>query len=91
VGKAPVSLDSLKRIVRQFITALSAADVSGCMSLMSDDATYWIAGKPELSRRAGTKTRAEFCRMLGASPAKFEERLTFTLGEMTAEGTRVAV
>ena len=57
---------------------------------MTDDATYWVAGKPHLFPAAGEKTKAQIYKYMQA-PSIFKDGLAHTIGAVTAEDDRVAI
>jgi ketosteroid isomerase-like protein len=73
-----------------FLRASAVHDAERFASLMCDDATYWVCGKPHLFAYAGEKTKAEICGYM-ATPSIFVGGVSTTFGAMTAEGDRVAV
>ena len=66
----------------------SAGNFDAALDLMTDDATWWVAGKFELS---GTKTKAEFGELVKGIGAAMPNGLKITPKGVIAEGDRVAV
>lgn len=85
-----MSLEQNKQAAKDFIAASARHDASRIAALMTDDAIYWVQGKPHLFPPAGEKTKAEICAYM-RTPSIFKEGLAHTIGAMTAEGDRVAV
>src|SRR5438045_756800 len=80
---------------KEFLAALGRFDAERLGSLMADDATYWILGKPHLHPSSGRRTKAEYCRIV-ADPAPFvnpfkECGLKITVHKSIAEGDDVAL
>src|SRR5215813_5603134 len=40
-------IEENKLLARQFIDRFTANDIAGALDLMTDDATWWLAGKPD--------------------------------------------
>ena len=85
-----MSPEQNKQTAREFLEASAKHDAPRLASLMTDDATYWVQGKPHLFPYAGEKTKAEICRYF-QTPSIFKDGLAQTLGALTAEDNRVAV
>jgi ketosteroid isomerase-like protein len=85
-----VGTEENKRTAAEFLEASAAHAADRIAALMCDDATYWVCGKPRLFAAAGERSKAEFCRYM-AGPSIFEGGAKLKLGELTAEGERVAV
>jgi len=77
-----------KRLVTKFFKDFSDGDIDTAFSLVREDARWWVPGTLPFS---GTKTKAEYLKVVGAIKAGFPSGLKLTPGEMTAEGNRVAV
>ena len=77
-----------RAIVRELFAAISRADVEKLDELYADDFELWTAGSLPFS---GTRTRAEALEGMRLIGGMFPQGITFTLGEMTAEGDRIAV
>jgi ketosteroid isomerase-like protein len=80
---------------KEFLAALGKFDAARLGLLMTDDATYWILGKPHLHPSSGRKTKAEYCKIV-ADPAPFvnpfkESGLKITVLKSIAEGDDVAL
>jgi ketosteroid isomerase-like protein len=85
-----MSTEKNKEIAKDFLNAIVEHDGDRLNALMSDDATYWAAGKPHLFPPAGVKTKAEFVKLM-SGPTSFKEPLVMTVGAITAEEDRVAL
>lgn len=81
----------IRSVAAEFFARLDANDIPGALALMSDDATWWIAGKPGTNPVVGTlsKERLErvFHRMLGQTV----DGLRMTVKGVIAEGDKVAL
>jgi uncharacterized protein len=85
-----VGTEENKRIAKAFLAAASARDADRVATLLSEDATFWRAGKPELLQFAGEQTKAQYCDYL-RTPLPFKDRLSLTLGAITADDEHVAM
>jgi len=86
-----MSLEENKKVSHEFFDRFSAGDLEGALALMTDDATWWIAGKPELMGAvAGLKTRKQIDRLLHGMIGQLKNGLKMTVKSMIAEGDRVA-
>lgn len=77
-----------KQLVRDFMEAFGSGDIPRTMAMMSEDATWWVAGTIPLS---GTYDKAEFTALLGGVVENCKGPIQLTPKEFTAEGGRVAV
>ncbi len=80
--------DANKGVVLGFFENFSGGKFEDALGMMTDDATWWVAGKFELS---GTKTKAEFGALVKGIGAAMPNGLKITPKGVTAEGDRVAV
>ena len=85
-----MSLEQNKQTAKEFLAASAKHDADRLASLMTDDATYWVQGKPHLFPYAGEKTKAEICKYF-QTPSIFRDGLEQTIGAVTAEEDRVSV
>jgi uncharacterized protein len=85
-----MSIEQNKHTAREFLAASVKHEADHLASLMTDDATYWVQGKPHLFPAAGEKTKAEIYKYMQA-PSIFKDGLKHTIGAVTAESDRVAV
>jgi uncharacterized protein len=58
-----MSIEQNKQIVRECFDRFNANDVAGALDIMTDDATWWIAGKPEQLPVAGTYSKEKIARL----------------------------
>lgn len=85
-----MSLEQNKQTAKDFLAASAKHDAERVASLMTDDATYWVQGKPHLFPAAGEKTKAEIYKYM-LTPSIFKDGLAQSIGAVTAEEDRVAV
>lgn len=86
-----MSIEENKRLATQFIGRLSAGDIAGALDMMTDDATWWIAGKPEQLPAAGLYDKARIARLLNNLIGQLPNGLTMTVKSLIAEDNRVSV
>lgn len=83
-----MTTETNKQTVARFLELFSSGAVAETMAMMTDDATWWVAGTMPIS---GTYTKAQFEKLLSGvldvctGPIRIEARA------WTAEGDRVAV
>ena len=86
-----MSAESNKQLVTEFWKKFSAGDLDGALAMLSDTATWWVAGEPEKFPLAGTKTKTQFAELVGGTTKAMPKGLRVTPTAFTAEGDRVAV
>lgn len=78
-----------KQTVKHFMEVFSSGNVEATMALMSDAATWWVAGSMPIS---GTYTKPQFRELLsGVADACKGGAIKLMPKAFTAEGDRVAV
>lgn len=83
-----MSTDESRKLVLGFFENLDAGNGAAALDALSDSATWWIQGNFPLS---GTRTKAEFAKLLGELGAAIDGGLSLRVKGVTAEGDRVAV
>ncbi len=86
-----MTIERNKQIAADLFSRFSAGDIAGVLALMSDDVTWRIPGKPELSRAAGVYDKARIGRLFQRMLDQLENGLKMTVTGSVAEGDRVAV
>lgn len=86
-----MSAEDNKKVVLSFFENFSAGKAEAALALMADNATWWVAGKPDLFALAGTKTKAQFAEIVKGLGAAMPKGLRITPKGITAEGDKVAV
>jgi uncharacterized protein len=86
-----MSTQQHKAIAREFFARFSAGDVPGALELMSDDATWWLAGKRELFPPAGWYTKGEIAKLFRRMTSRLKNGLVMTVNSAIAEGDLVAL
>lgn len=85
-----MSVEDNKRLVREFCAHFGTSNADGLIDGMTEDATWWVNGKPHLFSGVGTKTKAEIGAMLRNMLSAYADGLDMTLINMIGEGDDVA-
>jgi ketosteroid isomerase-like protein len=85
-----MSTERNKQIALDFLDASAKHEADRIAAMLTEDAIYWVGGKPELFSYAGEQTKAQICAYM-ATPSIFKDGLKQTFGAITAEDDRVAV
>lgn len=85
-----MSTENNKQLVAEFFAHFKNKAVDQALAMMTDDATWWIGGKPELFPLCGLKTKAEMAALLNELVPGTEDGLAITPLAMIAEGDKVA-
>jgi ketosteroid isomerase-like protein len=80
-----------KQIAAELFARASAGDLDGLLALLSEDATWWFSGRPELNPTAGTYDKARIRRLFEGMRAQLQAPLQMTVVASIAEGDHVAV
>jgi ketosteroid isomerase-like protein len=83
--------ESSKALATEFFARFDANDVAGALELLADDATWWMAGKPDVLPGAGSRTKAEMARVFRDMTRRLKHGLRMTVLSSIAEGDRVAL
>jgi ketosteroid isomerase-like protein len=86
-----VNADHNRAIAQRFFELFSASDIDGALALMTDDATWRIPGKKELSPTAGLYTKERIARLFRRMLDALFAGLQMTVMSSLAEGERVAL
>jgi uncharacterized protein len=86
-----LSTEQNRATALEFFASFSASDIPGALGTMTDDATWLIPGKPELSPAAGLYSKDRITRLFYAMLKQLKSGLKMTVKGMVAEGDRVAV
>jgi uncharacterized protein len=85
-----MSIEDNKRIVREFCDHFKTSNAEGLIDGMTDDATWWVNGKPHLFSSAGTKTKSEAANMFRSMFSAYTNGLDMVVTNMVGEGDSVA-
>ncbi len=80
-----------RAIACAFYSRFDANDIPGVLETMTDDATFWIAGKPGSSPTAGLRTKEEIASIFKRMVAQLKNGLRMKVKSTLAEGDRVAL
>ena len=83
--------DSNKAVAARLFERFSAGDIAGVMDLFTDDATWWLPGKPGQLPVVGTRSKAQIARLFHAMTSQLEGPLAMTVKNAIAEGDQVAM
>lgn len=86
-----MSTEGNRRVVVELFERFSSGDIEAALGLMTDDVTWWIAGKPDLSPTSGTKSREQIARVFHGMLRQLKNGMMMTVLSTIAEGDRVAV
>ncbi|HTO98063.1 MAG TPA: nuclear transport factor 2 family protein [Myxococcales bacterium] len=86
-----MTLDANKRIAGELFERFSAGDIPGVLALMTDDVTWRIPGKPELTPVAGLFEKERLGKLFRRMLSQLENGLKMTVIGSVAEGDKVAV
>ena len=86
-----MSIEDNKRTVRGYLGQFKEAAIPKLLEAMSDDASWWILGKPQLFPSAGTRSKAEMERIWRGLFGRMKHGLEMTVVGMVAERDKVAV
>lgn len=89
-GETTMSIEENKQIVREFCNHFRTSNADGLIDGMTEDATWWVNGKPHLFSSAGTKIRAEAEAMFRNMFSAYTDGLEMTIINMVGEGDSVA-
>jgi len=80
-----------KAVALRFFERFTASDIAGALDTMTDDATWWIAGKKERSPSAGLYPKDKIGRLFNRMVNALENGLKMTVVSCIAEGDHVAL
>jgi len=80
-----------KNFVKLFLSHFETGDAAKLLEMMSDDATWWVNGKPHLFAFAGLKTKTEMRSVFDELFKSFDGGLKMEMTSSIGEGDVVAV
>ncbi len=86
-----MSAEANKKLVLGFFENFSSGKFDEALAMMADNATWWVAGKPDKFPLAGTKSKTQFAELVKGIGAAMPKGLRITPKGVTAEGDRVAL
>lgn len=84
-----MELNENKKIVNEFIEAMKTSNVDKLKTMITDDFSWWIIGKPEYLATAGEHDTAYFLGFFKGT-ALFPDGADFKTTSMISEGNKVA-
>ena len=85
-----MSIEESKDVVRQFLAKLGSGDADGLIDSLTDDATWWIGGKPGDLPQAGMKNKEGISAVLRGIGAKIPGGIDMRIRGMIGESDQVA-
>ncbi|MED5622002.1 nuclear transport factor 2 family protein [Ideonella sp. BN130291] len=85
------SLQDNKQLAASFFARFDANDIDGALATLADDATWWLAGKPDQLPGTGTLSKEQIARVFRRMTAQLEDGLRMRVKHMVAEGDTVAL
>ena len=86
-----MTIERHKQIAAELFARFSSGDIEGVLALMSDDVSWRIPGKPELSPVAGIYNKERLRRLFSRMIAQLQDGLKMTVIGSVAEGDLLAV
>jgi len=86
-----MNIEHNKKLAHDFFNRFDANDVAGALDLMTDDATWWIAGKPEQLPVAGSQSKEKISRLFYNMIGELPNGLRMTVKSLIAEGDKLAL
>lgn len=87
----PMSLDANKKLVRDFLDHYVQARYDAALGMLAPEARWWIPGHPQEFAAAGWADKPTVERRLAGNLRLLPNGIEISVGDMTAEGDRVAV
>lgn len=78
------------RVVETFLSHFGRSDLDAILAMMTEDATWWLNGKPHLHPDAGTRTKAQMAEAWRTMFAALDGPLHLDLVGMVEEDDRIA-
>jgi ketosteroid isomerase-like protein len=87
-----MSIEENRKIATDFFRRYDAGDIPGALALMSEDCSYWLAGKPGSNATAGrAHSKAEMADVFRRMGEAMTGPLRMSVKGTVAEGDKVAV
>jgi uncharacterized protein len=86
-----MSTEQNKAVAAEFFHRFTASDIDGALDTLTEDATWWIPGKPETTPIAGLYSKERIARLFRAMLGRLTGGLTMSVVSSIAEGDRVAL
>lgn len=86
-----MSAERNEQVGRAYFDLLGRGDVAGALAMMTEDATWTVAGRPADFPLAGSYDREGFTRMLGRIGSVMPDGVRVTITSVTADDERVVI
>jgi len=86
-----MSTEENTKVATRFFDLFSANDIAGALAVLTDDATWWIAGKQEHLPAAGLYSKEQIGQVFQRMAGRLKSGLKMTVKSALAEGDRVAL
>jgi uncharacterized protein len=83
-GGKQYSIEQNKKLARELFNSFSAGDIPGVLDTMTDDASWWIAGKPDSLPAAGLHSKEQIARLFHTMTHKLPNGLRMTVKSLIA-------
>jgi ketosteroid isomerase-like protein len=84
-------IESNKQIALRFLDCAFKMQMDAAISMLTDDATWWVIGDPQRLKVAGLKNREQTVRMMTNLHKVLPNGMTHQIIGITAEYDRVAI
>lgn len=86
-----MSLENNKEVAIELLNRFTAGDLAGALDAMTDDATWWIAGKRDQLPAAGLHSKEQLAKLEQTMGGQLKNGLKMTVKSLIAEGDKVAL
>jgi ketosteroid isomerase-like protein len=86
-----MTIEQTKALASELFARFSANDIPGALDALSEDVTWWIAGKPGALPTGGAHNKKYMARLFHTMFDQLKDGLKMTVKSLIAEGDRVAV
>ncbi len=86
-----MNTQACKQLAAEFFARFDANDILGALDTLSDDATWWLAGKPDQLPGVGLLTKEQIASIFHRMTAQLEDGLRMRVKHVLAEGATVAL
>src|SRR5262245_40897898 len=86
-----MGIEENKKVASRIFERFSAGDFDGALGMLTDDATWWIAGRPEDQPAAGLHNKEQITKLLMNMGRQLKNGLEMTVKSSIAESDKVAL